>query len=194
MNLVNLDEVTRQYMRAEAQSDIDRNRLYTAQRLTPQGTRAYPDLLLDAIDRGTPASLTGELRRNGRIYDQEPYTRSGVTRYRNVPYTAAETLAEGEFNRYYIRGVCLRAIAEGIPHVQVYRAKAVVNPRPESTAKIGQWMDPSTLLDDLRTNNSVESLNTVFGVPAGPNSGLSVHFPTEPSQAHDEEPGSSPEG
>jgi len=36
---------------------------------------------------------------------------------------AHEMLAEGEFNRFYIRALCARAIEDGLPEVTVYRAK-----------------------------------------------------------------------
>ncbi len=92
----------------------------------------------------------------------------------SVPITAAETLAEGEFNRFYIRGVCRAVLANEQHEVEVYRAKAVAQPRPESQAKIGTRVNAATLLDDLRHNVGVD---TALGVPAGPNSGLSVRRP-----------------
>jgi len=63
-----------------------------------------------------------------------------------------------------------------IEHVQVYRSEDVRDPRPESQAKIGALMDPAVLLHDLRTHNDKESINTALGVPAGPNSTLSVQL------------------
>lgn len=81
-------------------------------------------------------------------------------------------LAEGEFNRYYIRALCLRAIEEG-KKLKVYRAKEVGNPRSESAVKIGQEVDSQLLLADLRKNIGID---TCFGLPAGPNSGLSVRL------------------
>lgn len=92
----------------------------------------------------------------------------------DVPYTAAGTLAEGEFNRFYIRGLCLRAIEENVPSLVVYRAKAVTNARSESERKIGAGVSPQSLLDDLRSH---ARLDTALGLPPGPNSGLSVCFP-----------------
>lgn len=43
--------------------------------------------------------------------DTETATRNGKTFSKKVPVTAAETLAEGEFNRFYARGLCLREVA-----------------------------------------------------------------------------------
>jgi hypothetical protein len=73
-----------------------------------------------------------------------------------VPITAPETLAEGEFNRFYARGLCLRAMAQGIESLVVYRAKDVVNPRPESVALIGKSLPAKQLLDDLRAGFCVD--------------------------------------
>jgi hypothetical protein len=83
-------------------------------------------------------------------------------------------LAEGEFNRFYVRGLCLRAIDEGIDRLVIYRAKAVEEPRPDSNRRIGRSVNPRTLLDDLRRNAGVD---TALGIPPGPNSGLSVKLP-----------------
>ncbi len=90
-----------------------------------------------------------------------------------VPRNAHETLAEGEFNRFYIRGLCRRAIDEGLSALEVYRAKEVRDPRPESQNMIGKSLDPSQLLNDLRTQIGID---TVLGLPSGPNSGLSARI------------------
>jgi hypothetical protein len=90
-----------------------------------------------------------------------------------VPVTAADTLAEGEFNRFYVRGLCRRTLQERDGQLVVHRAKAVAQPRPESEALIGTSPDAEKLLSDLRTNIGVEP---ALGVPKGPNSGLSVQI------------------
>ncbi len=83
-------------------------------------------------------------------------------------------MAEGEFNRFYARGLCRRAIAEGIEALVVYRAKEVVNPRAESVALIGKSLPAKQLLEDLRAHIGTD---TALGLPPGPNSGLSVKLP-----------------
>jgi hypothetical protein len=89
-----------------------------------------------------------------------------------VPITALQTMSEGEFNRYYIRGVCLRARNEGKVEVIAYRAKQVQNPRPESAAIEGRSFNAEAVLNDLRANIGT---STTSGFP-GPNSGLSVRL------------------
>jgi hypothetical protein len=89
-----------------------------------------------------------------------------------VPTNSREMLAEGEFNRYYIRAICRIAIEEQVS-LEIYHAKSVHSPRTESQQKIGQTVNPSTLLTDLRSHIEVD---TALGLPAGPNSGLSVRL------------------
>jgi hypothetical protein len=91
-----------------------------------------------------------------------------------VPVTATETLAEGEFNRFYCRGLCARAIAEQTKEVEVYRGKYVQEPRAVSEAKMGMRCNPLTLLNDLRTSQGIEP---TLGIPPGPNSGLTIRLP-----------------
>lgn len=84
---------------------------------------------------------------------------------------AHEMLAEGEYTRFYMRAICLRALEDGIAHVVVYRAKEVEKARSESEQKIGQQVSTQALLNDLRTSKGVD---TALGLPPGPNSGLAV--------------------
>jgi hypothetical protein len=88
-----------------------------------------------------------------------------------VPVAAADTLAEGEFNRFYARGLCRRTQVESDSELKVRRAKEVENPRPQSEALIGSTMDPEKLLLDLRQSIGVEP---ALGLSPGPNSGLSM--------------------
>lgn len=175
LNLVNLDSTTRQFMLEEIEQDIAENKLYYSPRLSQAGRQQYPDLLRGAARDGTDQSLADELRKQGRLNATEERRKpKGGTTIAQVPVTAPETLAEGEFNRFYARGLCRRALAERIESVVVYRAKEVVNPRAESVALIGKSLVPKQLLDDLRVNIGTD---TALGLPPGPNSGLSVKLP-----------------
>ena len=90
-----------------------------------------------------------------------------------MPSNAAEMLAEGEFNRFFVRGLCLYAKASGIPDLLIYRAKSVSHPRPGSEARIGQLISAEELLADLRAGE----VETALRIPGGPNSGISVRLP-----------------
>jgi hypothetical protein len=164
MNFINLDSATRRFMVEEINNDIKVGTLYESPRLSPSGTQQYPELLRTAAQDGSDDSLwlnTTEQRRRPK---------GGMT-LAKVPITAPETLAEGEFNRFYARGLCLRAMAQGIESLVVYRPKDVVNPRPESVVLIGKSLPAKQLLDDLLANPRKD---IPLGLPPGPNSGLSV--------------------
>jgi len=172
LHLVDMDVRTRAHMTAELQRDVDEGRLYISPRLSAAGRRDYGALLETALRERDDTWLAAMLRIDGRLTVTETRVVRGRPTEARVPVTAADTLAEGEVNRYYVRGLCLRAIDEGGSLV-AYRAKAVSSPRPESQALLGRAFDPRTLLDDLRSHTGVEP---ALGLPPGPNSGLSVRL------------------
>ena len=174
LDLENLDPRTRQFMMTEIDLDVSRGALYISGRLTETGKKGYPELLRSAASSGDDSSFAAALA-NGRCFRQTEVrqTQHGPKEVK-VPYNAAETLAEGEFNRLYVRALCLRAQQEGIPSLEIYRAKYVTNPRPESNAKVGTTIAVSALLADLRAHQGVEP---ALGLPPGPNSGLSARLP-----------------
>jgi hypothetical protein len=171
LNLLNLDEQTRQGMLAEIERDVLAGTLYYGKRLSGRGRADYPDLLKEAARLHDDTWLAGQLAQHGRLVMMETSTRNGKTYQKKVPFDANQTLAEGEFNRYYARGLCIRAMQDGIENLIVYRAKNVSVPRPESEAMIGKSVSALSLLNDLRDHPGVD---TALGIPAGPNSGLSV--------------------
>lgn len=169
----NLDQRSRELMLEELEMDLNSSTLYLSDRLTPNGRNLYSVLLENAFKTGDDATLANSLR-NG--YFNSSYLRrkpkggySDVT----MPVNAPDMLAEGEFNRFYIRALCRRAIEEEKSIVRIYRAKFVSNPRPESESLIGHQTNAKQLLDDLRTNIGKD---TTSGIPGGPNSGLSVEL------------------
>jgi hypothetical protein len=174
MNFVDLDAMTRKYMQDEVELDVRESKLYPSRRLSPQGATEYPDLLRAAVTSGDDGTLASSLRKPGilNLMEERKKPTGGFTSAK-VPVNAAEILAEGEFNRFYARGLCLRAVAEGIDKVVVYRGKEVLNPRPESEALLGKHFPVEELLQDLRQHIGTD---TALGLPAGPNSGLSVRF------------------
>lgn len=170
----NLDPDTRAFMRQEVARDVAASVLYTSPRLSTTGAASYENLLLDAVDNGDTLTFIAELSRPGVLNDTETANRNGKQHTKKVPVNAAQTLAEGEFNRFYARGLCARAITEEAPSVRIYRAKAVTSPRSESLQLIGQLLDPAQLLTDLRANIGMD---VALRLPPGPNSGLSIELP-----------------
>jgi hypothetical protein len=182
VDLRNLDAITRAAMLEEIAGDVSAGsgptgRLYLSDRLSPQGISDYPHLLRDAVRGGDEETLAAALASGGRLQTHETARNphGGPDIIKSVPITAAQTLAEGEFNRFYARGVCIRALADHGPdaNVTIYRARESANPRPASVALIGTTPSAAELLEDLRTHIGIE---TALGLPPGPNSGLSVHL------------------
>ena len=151
----NLDEKTRAYM-------LEESRLgghYQSPRLTEAALAQWVPLLEEAIKAHNDNWLCAELLRRGSFKHQETYTtKSGAVAVRRINAEhSAQMLAEGEFNRYYLRGLCRRAADQNIPDLIVYRGKEVANPRPESVAKIGTKVGILGLLNTLRRNDFVSN-------------------------------------
>lgn len=152
---------------------------YQSPRLNMVGLAAWVELFNTALEHHHDDWLSSELVRLGHFRKEEQYVRNGVARMRaiNIPHSAL-MLAEGEFNRFYLRGLCRRAADEGRPTLTIYRGKAVGNPRQESEAKIGTQVPAAELLIALREGDFV-SVDAAFAIPSGPNSGLTAWLPPQ---------------
>lgn len=167
--LEHLNAETRQLILAELDADLAAGSEYLDPRLA-EGTReTYLALLRAALAGGTPESFTAALNEAGLLRShEERRLAGGETITAKVPHNAAATIAEGEFNRYYMRAVCLLAVEAGDTVVEVYRAKPVSKPRPEAEP----LRDAREMLAHLRTTNI-----SVEGSFPGPNSGRSLRLP-----------------
>lgn len=156
----------------ELERDQQNGTLYISPRLTADGAQAWPQILREAMERHEDDWIAQTLRKRGfmRTEEQRAKPKGGFTTAK-VPHTAPDTLAEGEFNRFYARGLCVHVLNSGGTEVEVYRGKEVANPRPESEAMIGRRLPAQQLLEDLRNSPGVEP---ALGLPPGPNSGLTI--------------------
>ncbi|WP_379142568.1 hypothetical protein [Paenibacillus sp. sgz500992] len=166
--LENLDPITREYMIREIDYDLQKGKLYLSGRLTETGKTVYPELLKEYAQNGDDEDFARKLREYMAAKELAKKPRGVGYIEKDVPHTANETLAEGEFNTYYIRGLCARVIEEEEGQLEIYRAKEVFDPRPESQALLGQTVDAAKLLSTLRDPESK------FKAIPKPNSGLSV--------------------
>lgn len=102
----NLDEITRRFMSEEVDLDISQGTLYTSPRLNDQGMQHYPSLLKETVENHDDTWLADQLRHRRYLKAVETRrTRGGGVTTARVPVNAPETLAEGEFNRFYVRGL-----------------------------------------------------------------------------------------
>jgi len=175
LKLLQLSDRVRHLMLDELEMDVRNGKLFVSPRLSNTGQQNYATLLREAIRAHDDEWLAEQLRGLGRIKRTETRRkpRGGFTTAR-VPMTEADTIAEGEFNRYYARGLARLAGEEGVPELEVYRAREVAAPRPESQRSVGTLVNAQQLLQDLRAHPGME---TALNIPPGYNSGLSVRLP-----------------
>lgn len=174
----NLDDETRRLMVAEIAADIEEGKrdpsrgLYVSNYLNDRGAALWPDLLLEAAHRGSDDTLARELDGHRCFKAQvERRKSSGGYTMARVPVTAAQTLAESQFNMYYMRALAARALEINAGLI-VYRAKWVENPRETSEQMIGTTLDAAEVLAGLRATRGV---NPPSHIPL-PNTGLTVRL------------------
>jgi len=169
--LLNLNDVIRKLMLHEVEYDAQRGRTYLSPRLNRTGQITYLAKLKHAIESQDAAWLTGQLH---GYFDSIELRRSKKgTISSDIPNNADEIIAESEFNRFYMRALCLFAIEKEIKHLIVCRAKHAHNTRPASKVKVGSSIDPRKLLTDLREHAGEK---TRFGL-GEPSSSLSTRLP-----------------
>jgi hypothetical protein len=97
-----LDEEVRTCMVQELEFDISRSCLYVSSRLTPAGAKQWPGMLREAILHHDDSWLAETLRASGALAAfEERHGQNGKVTTARIPITAPDTLAEGEFNRFY---------------------------------------------------------------------------------------------
>jgi hypothetical protein len=168
----NLDPTTRRYSLAELERDIERGTVIASHRLRPGSEERYREFLREALKYYDDQWLEERVAELLEPTEQRSTRTGGRTRVK-MPENAARLLAEGDFNRYYMRGVSARALAEGRREVEVYRARLSEHPRPESAAIEGERLPASDVLEELR-GLGADARSTAR--LARPNSGLSVRL------------------
>ncbi len=155
-----LDEKTRKYM-LEAIDDADRiGNIYYSTRFNEAGRREWLGLLKEAAQAHDEKWLAEQVETNGLMRELEGgRTPRGAYTVKHIPGpAAADTLAEGQFNRFYMLGLSRRARAEGIPELEVYRARQTAAPRPQSKRLVGRRIPVDQVEDELRdTKASLKS-------------------------------------
>jgi hypothetical protein len=175
LNLVDLDQRTRQLMLQELEMEIAQGTLSISPYLTLIGREFYPSLLRKAIRSQDEVWLVGTLRGAGLIELLERKTLpNGIVEISTGPGLSVATLVEREFNRLFCCALCLRAMEDHIPHVSVYRAKQVECAGVESEDKVGQQFEPQLLLENLRALRAAEP---ALGISHELDSGLSIKLP-----------------
>jgi hypothetical protein len=169
----NLDDTTRAAM-LEAIEEAERSdNIYSSARFNEAGNEQWLPLLKEAAREHDEHWLAYQLEANVLMKDFEDAQKpSGGYTIKHVPHTAAETMAEGQFNRFYMLGLCKRARAESVSHLIVYRAKESSEPREESKSLIGTRLSIDEIESQLKETKASFKSQLVK-----PNSGISVKLP-----------------
>ncbi len=168
----NLDPDLRQLMLAEVELDISNGSLYVSKRFSPRGAAAYSELLKEAVLNGTEASFGIAISKRGFLNKEEMrHTKNNIIAMK-IPGDAGTELAKSEFNRFYMRALAAIAMLDK-GELEVYRAQIVPRARTESQLIIGKRIDPTELLNNLRSKMGADK---ALGLPPGPTSGLSVRL------------------
>lgn len=172
-NFVNLDEKTRENMlEAISEAEISGN-IYFSTRFNDAGYKQWLSLLKEAAKEQNERWLAYQLEAKGLMKGFEgAMTPSGGYTVKHTPDTAAETMAEGQFNRFYSLSLCKRARTEGISQLEIYRAKASNAPRRQSETLIGTKISIVDVEAQL-----VKTADSFQSSLVKPNSGISVKLP-----------------
>ena len=173
LQFLDLDARTRRAMLDELEDDLARRRLYLSPYLTELGRQAYEGALRAALRRGNEESLAVQLRRPGRMGTSEGWKPGGLVR--KFSSTVPDALAEAEFHRFYVRGLCRRTLAEGIRTLVIYRAEPGPQSRAGAGGMVGVHIDAASLLEDLRATTGAMPPRVLRGYPSP---GLSVRRPS----------------
>jgi hypothetical protein len=174
LELTHLDPSTRQCMVAEFEADLAAGTLYRSPQLTEEGLRLYHHLLRSALVKGTDDSFAKALSSHEAIKPLGRWQHSKEVGAGDALAAATAILAEREFHRFYIRGLCRRAIAQGVDSLVIYRARPTDLGRKASDAMVGVRIVATSLLEDLR--GAFRSLPP-HGLPQCRDPGLSVRLP-----------------
>lgn len=165
LNYTQLNESTRRFMLNE----FDRGGHFISPRLNEGGRARWLGLLKDALQYHTDVWLERELIRRNCFLAAEivKSAMGGKTISRAInKEQCAKLLAEGEYNRYYIRAMCMAAKAREYSHLIVQQGKLIPGAAPELYKSVGSAVEIEPLLNHLR-EHSFAKIDIALGAPQG---------------------------
>lgn len=177
LNYTQLNETTRRFMMQE----FEQGGHYISPRLNEAGRARWLPLLKDALQYHTDLWLERELMRRSCLttteYLKSTMTGKTVTRAVNREQIA-KALAEGEYNRFYLRGLCLAARTRGYEHLIIAQGRIIPNAPDALKKPVGKAVAVDMLLEKLRAN-SYKAIDPAMGLPEGLkfSAGLTARLP-----------------
>jgi hypothetical protein len=167
-----LDDRTRILMCEEIAAAEESNNIYSSTRFNDTGREHWVGLLKKAAQEHDEHWLAYQLELIGAMKDLETKSKpKGGYTVAHVPDRATETLADGQFNRFYMAAICRRAIEDGTTTVKIFRAKQRAEARSESLKLEGTSREVKGLLEELRIKDLSLKCELLK-----PNSGLSIDY------------------
>ena len=176
LDLPHLDERTRQFMLTELDADVAAESLYRSPQLSETGLGHHQRLLRVAIQNGTEESFAEALGAVGAVRPPSRWQHPKEVGLREAHADATFRIAEREFHRFYIRGLCCRALEQGIDFLVIYRARPADPGRAPANSMIGLRIFVRSLLEDVR--DAFRPLSP-HGLPRCRDPGLSVRLPDD---------------
>ena len=134
-NFLDINKEIRNLMKEEVLSDLNKGILSKSARFNNEGNSRYSDILLKNIENGDEKTLSSELVRLFKKKETS-HDKKGNIIEKDVPSDANETFANTEFNRFYMRALCVFALKNN-KNLEIYRAKESLNHRIESDNLVG---------------------------------------------------------
>jgi hypothetical protein len=175
LDLTDLDPCTRRFMLAELDADLADGTLFRSAQLSPDGLHEYDRLLREAIVTGTEETFAEALLACDAVMPPIRWHPKSIGPDEALAAVALR-LAERELHRFYIRGLCQRALEQGVESLVIYRARPADAGRAPTNTMIGVRIAARSLLEDLR--GTFRSWPP-HGLPQCHDAGLSVRFPDE---------------
>ncbi len=149
LKLLDLDkDNVRDLMLEEFEQDVKEDKLVISNLIKPENHDKYVYLLSEAILKGNDASFARTILINGLLEDKiSKYDKLGKVAIVKTAKDAHITLAEDEFNKYYMRGVCRAAVSQG-KSVKVYKQDKI-------EIQNNTILDPLEVLQDLRNHREI---------------------------------------
>ena len=159
------------FMIDEIQDDIVNSKIYLSPNLNQKGIKEYPNIFLNSVKRNGIDDFISNLTLDYFNTHTLRNTKNGPI-FAKMRFDANIMLCQSEFNRFYMRAICLKSLDENKKFVKVYRAGEVKIKRSISYNLIGKEFLAEEILNDLRQNPGKETRYKL----GSPNSGLSVEL------------------
>lgn len=158
MKFYHLNPKVRELMAVELAKDLSEDKFIFSAYVDAKKEGEWISLLKKTFLYHDPSWLSQELKKRDVLKRRSlKNLKEGKFTLALVPRSAEETLAQDEFNLYYIKALCVYALSQGIEELEIYSARRIQNHRPKSESLKGKKVSAEDVLRDLRSSLRGES-------------------------------------